>query len=103
MDHKKSAQTAWTVAAVLAVLLIIALGFWWNAKHDLAKVLESGKQDITAQRDKIRADCALTDAASKAQCGQDLQDLADILREFSTNVAHATTTTTGSGSFQVNN
>ncbi len=92
MNTKKQLTIAWTIAGILAVLLLIALYFVLNPKKDLGTVLQEGQQDITAQRDKIRADCNSTDLDKKAACAADLQDLSDILREFSKDVAHATST-----------
>lgn len=86
---KKETRTAWIIAGVLAVLLVIAVVFWMNAKKDLDAVLMEGQEDITVIRDRIEADCHATDAASKERCEDHLEDLADILREFSEDVDEA--------------
>lgn len=88
--------TAWTVAGVLAVVIVILLGvmaYNWqqNQPKDLSDVLQNGKEDITQVRDQIRADCKKTDSDSKKKCADDLQTLADTLHEFSTDVANSTT------------
>jgi hypothetical protein len=92
MDTKKKLSVSYAVIGVLAVALIVSLFFNFHEPATLGSVLENGKQDITAQRDKIREDCSSTDAAVRKQCGDDLQELADILREFSKDLDKATTT-----------
>ncbi|MEJ0053877.1 MAG: hypothetical protein WDN10_04110 [bacterium] len=93
---RQDATTAWIVAGVLAVLLVVALYFWISTRNDLATVLESGKHNIAAQRDQIREDCDGTPAKKEA-CSQDLADLAAILHDFSVNVETAATTTVTNG------
>jgi type II secretory pathway pseudopilin PulG len=88
---RKDATTAWIIAGVLAVLLLITLVLWINARNDLASVLQNGQQAITAERAQIQADCSGPNM-NKDLCSQDLSNLADLLREFSTEVANATTT-----------
>lgn len=86
---KKETRTAWIIAGVLAVLLVIAVVFWMSAQKDLEAVLSEGREDITVLRDKIAVDCRATDTASKERCQDELADLADILREFSSDVDEA--------------
>jgi len=92
MDTKKQLTLAWTVAGILAVLLVIALFFLMNPKKDLGTVLQEGKEDITEQRDRIAETCSGTDADSKADCADELEELADILRDFSKEIDKATST-----------
>jgi len=92
MDTKKQLTLAWTVAGILAVLLVIALFFLMGERNDLGSVLEEGREDITAQRDEIREACNSTDEASRARCNESLEELADILREFSLEIERATST-----------
>lgn len=82
MNTKQQLALAWTVAAILAVLLIVTSYLLMHPKKDLGTVLGDGTQDIAAQRDQIRADCNGTDQASKDRCAADLQDLNDLLQEF---------------------
>ena len=85
MTTKQHLTLAWTIAIILAILLGISLYF-----HS------TGKQgNITAAADKIRMDCAKTDAASKAACGDDLQQLTDLLHTFSQDIDKSATTTAG--------
>jgi len=86
---KKEARTAWIIAGVLAVLLVIAVIFWMNAKKDLDSVLQEGKEDITVIRDRIAVDCRATDTAAKERCQDHLEDLEDVLREFSEDIEEA--------------
>lgn len=99
----QNAGMAWTVAGVLAVIVVILLAVmavrWHDAQpKDLSQVLQNGKEDITQVRDQIRKDCAATDDSSKKKCEQDKKDLADILKEFSADVSNSTTTTTAGAS-----
>lgn len=79
MSLKKQLAFAWTLVAVLAVLLAIS-GYFLSGAG-------TKSQNITEKRDMIREHCAATDAASKDQCAQDLQDLSDLLREFGKDMA----------------
>ena len=89
-DKQQDATIAWVVAGILAVLLVIAVIFWLNARNDLNNVLANGSDQITAQRMKIAQDCGT--AGDKNACSQDLADLASILKDFSANVQTATST-----------
>lgn len=93
MDKKES-RTAWIIAGVLAVLLVIAVVFWMSAKKDLDAVLTEGQEDITVLRDRIAVDCRATDQDSRERCQDHLEDLEDILVEFSEDVEEASETST---------
>lgn len=97
MTQKNKLTLAWTVAGILAVLLIIALYFVANPRKDLQTVLEEGKEDITEQRDRIREVCEGT-AANQNDCQDELDDLAEILRDFSRDIDKATTSAAVSAS-----
>lgn len=73
---KKQLTVAWSLVVVLAVLLVIALFFLANPKP-------AKDANITAQRDVVREYCTKTDQESKDNCAKALQDLSDMLREFS--------------------
>ncbi|KND50274.1 MAG: hypothetical protein AB202_03575 [Parcubacteria bacterium C7867-007] len=95
---KKNAGMAWTVAGVLAVVVIILLAMMatsWQDKQpkNLDDVLRNGKEDISELRERIRMDCAKTDEAGKKMCEKDKQELTELLKEFSTDVTYSTTTT----------
>jgi signal transduction histidine kinase len=92
MDSQKKLTLAWTVAGILAVLLVISLFFLMNQPKDLDTVLQEGKEDVTAQRDQVAEACNGSDAQSKARCQDELQELADILRDFSKDIDKATST-----------
>ena len=87
MDSQQNTTVAWSVAGVLAVLLLIALYFLVAAQHTLPLVLTNGTDQITAERGQIAKDCGT--AGDKAACNQDLSDLATILKDFSANVETA--------------
>lgn len=86
MTTKQQLTLAWTVALILAILLVISLVF---------QVKGSSQGNLSATADKIRMDCSKTDAASKTACGTDLQQLSDILRNFSSDIDKSATTTAG--------
>lgn len=92
MDTNES-RTAWIVAGVLLVLLIIVGYLWLSQKQDLNTVLQNGKTDIASIRDQITEDCQGPNMDTDA-CKADLNDLASILRDFSADVQAASTTTT---------
>ncbi len=92
MDTKKQLTIAWTVAGILAVLLLISLYFVMNPKKDLGTVLQNGKEDISEQRNRIRESCNGTDTKSREECQRDLDELTNILRDFSKDIRRATST-----------
>ncbi len=75
MNTKKQLTLAWTLVAVLAVLLAIAGYFLANPSP------KDG--NISAQKDVVRESCSRTDQESKDTCAKELQDMSDMLREFS--------------------
>lgn len=89
MDSKKKLTLAWTVAGILAVLLVIALFFLMNPERSLDQVLQDGKEDVTTQRERVSEAC---DGTSQAKCNRELEDLANILRDFSRDINKATST-----------
>jgi len=92
MDSKKKLTLAWTVAGILAVLLAITLFFLMNPERNLGTVLQEGKEDVSAQRDRVEEACNGTDTQSKARCQDELNELSDILRDFSRDINRATST-----------
>jgi hypothetical protein len=75
--------TTRVIAGALAVLLAIAIVIIINDHKAIADLRSSGRQNITAQRDIIRQDCAATDPSSVERCAQDLKNLSDLLAQFS--------------------
>ena len=95
--NNQDAKTAWGIAGVLAIIVVILLGVmayrWYDEQpKDYGQVLQEGSEDITVIRDRIRMHCTATDEDSRARCADDLEDLGDILSEFSEDVANSTTT-----------
>ncbi|MBU1293103.1 hypothetical protein KJ819_03520 [Patescibacteria group bacterium] len=90
MNTKKQLTLAWSVAGILAVLLIIALFVIMNPKKDLGTVLQEGKEDITAQRARIAEVCSGPNAGSKSDCQDELEVLSQLLRDFSNDINSAT-------------
>lgn len=89
---QKTLATTRAIAIALGVLLIIAIIVIVH-DHGVIKELRSpAQQNISAQADIIRQDCAGTDVTSQEKCANDLQALSDLLGKFSKNM-HAGTTT----------
>lgn len=90
MNTKKQLTIAWSICAVLAIALIAALVVIMDQKKDLSTVLEEGSSTITEQRDRIAAVCEGTDTESQNRCQDELNRMANILREFSRDLQRAT-------------
>ena len=90
MDRSNS--VSWMIAVVLFIALIIVGYLWINTRRDLANVLAENRGDIMTQRDEIAAKCIGANADREA-CDEALDELADILREFSAELSVAATTT----------
>jgi hypothetical protein len=71
-------RTAWTVAAVLAVLLIIMSGLY--AKERGLFTLDA--RDLERQRDDIAKACGSADELDTPACRDALDDLARLLGRF---------------------
>lgn len=95
MDTQQN-RTAWVVAGILAILLVVVLILWMNAKKDLDQVLMEGQEEIIDVRDQITQNCA--DGINSDNCQDTLDKLEDILIEFKRDVQRATTTGTGTPS-----
>lgn len=76
MKTKTQLTFAWSLVVVLAILLAITGFFLMKAG--------SSNQNISEKRDAIREHCSQSDAESRSACAKDLQEMSDVLREFST-------------------
>lgn len=74
----KKLRTAWTVAAVLAVLLVIMTVMWGRASGTFTL----GAEDLAAQREKISEACGSADELDTPACRDALDDLARLLGRF---------------------
>jgi hypothetical protein len=74
----KKLRTAWTVAAVLAVLLVIMTVMWGRASGTFTL----GAEDLAAQREKISEACGNADDLDTPACRDALDDLARLLGRF---------------------
>lgn len=92
MDTKKQLTIAWVIAGILAIGLIVALVALMNQQKDLGTVLEEGREDLTEQRVRIAEACENEDVASQARCQDALDELSDILTDFSRDIDRATST-----------
>jgi len=97
--NTQESRTAWIVAGVLLVLLIIVGWLWLAQKQDLGTVLQDGKSDIASVRDRMSKDCQGPEADADA-CAEDKQDLSDILDDFKADLMESSTTVTASSSAQ---
>jgi len=71
-----SSRTAWTVAGVLAILLIIMTIMWGRESGAF------GGGDLAAQRDRVAEACRSVDDLDSAACRDALEDLARLLGRF---------------------
>lgn len=74
MDTKL--RTAWAVAGVLAILLIVTTVMWGRESGVF------GGGDLAAQRDRVENACRTADDLDSAACRDALADLARLLARF---------------------
>lgn len=95
MTHQT--RTAWTVAGILAVIVIILLGVigygWYERKNNLGYVLEDGQNAVMSQRQLIRETCSSELGAASAECQAAIQELANFLIEFRAELSQIQTAT----------
>lgn len=86
-------KSGWVVAGILAVALVIMLFMMWDGANskDLNNVLEEGRTSIIDMRAEIEKKCEGPEP-NEAECQDALDDLAEVLREFSKDVNDASTT-----------
>ncbi len=96
-------RTGWIVAGVLAVVVVILLGVMWkwnyDREHDVGYVLDRGGSKIMEIRAEIAEKCQGEAPFEQADCQDSLEELSDILREFTDDledINNASTTTDGS-------
>ncbi len=93
MNMDKKLRTAWTVAGILAVLLIIMTVMWGRASGTFTL----GAEDLAEQRNKVAEACKSADDLQSPACKDALDDLARLLGRFDKKLekdkqAEATTT-----------
>ena len=91
MDTRES-NLAWIIAGILFVLLIVVGYLWYSNTHDLDNVLMEGSEDIGYWREQIAEHCRGPEADAE-QCEEDMEELSDLIREFSADIDAAATTT----------
>lgn len=85
--------TAIVLFIVVLVLLVMLWNAWKENNQNLGTVLEEGKEQIVDVRAQVLADCR-GPQANEADCQASLQNLKDVLQEFSSNLDNATGTAT---------
>jgi len=98
----KETRTAWTVAVVLGILVIILLGVlargWYEKNHNLGNVLQDNKNALVEQRMQLREACAHEASEPTEECQKALEDLSNLLVDFGQemrDLQKATTTVIG--------
>ncbi len=88
-----NSKTGWIIAGILAVVVIIMLFMMWNDANskNLGNVLEEGRTSIIDLRAEIEKKCEGPEADEKA-CQDAIDDLSEVLKEFSEDVEAASTT-----------
>lgn len=74
----KKLRTAWTVAGILAVLLIIMTVMWGRESGTFTL----GAEDLSDQRNKVAEACKSADDLESPACKDALDDLARLLGRF---------------------
>lgn len=86
----------WGVAAALAIVVVILLGFIWKTQYDLAHdfdyVLDQNGDEIVAVRAEVADRCSGTNPLDNPDCQEALDQLADVLRDFSRDLDNFSTT-----------
>lgn len=81
-----SAKTAWAVAAVLGIVVIILLAIMakghYERENDPDFVLDRGGSQIAEVRKEIAEKCAGENPYEQKDCQDTLDELSDILTEF---------------------
>ncbi len=84
--NMNSVRTAWTVAAVLGVIVIILVVIMAKGQHDRERdpdfVLDRGGSRIAEIRAEIAEKCEGEKPYEQADCQDTLEELSDILTDF---------------------
>lgn len=88
MDTRES-NTAWIIAGILLVLLIVVGYLWLSTPKDVQTVLDDGYDSIAAQREELRIACQ-TPEGTREDCEEELEELSELLAEFSAEIDAAT-------------
>lgn len=88
-------NTGWLVAGILAIVVVVLLFIMWRQwdreQHDLGNVINEGQEDIASARAEIREKCTGPAGVNARDCQDALNEVSDIIREFSDDLADATT------------
>ncbi len=88
-----NSKTGWIIAGILAIVVVIMLFMMWNDANtkDLGNVLEEGRTSIIDMRAEVEKKCQGPEA-NEAECQDALEELSEVLQEFSEDVNEASTT-----------
>jgi hypothetical protein len=95
-DAAKGWMISTIVLAIVVVILLIMMWSNWNSRHDLDTVLNNGSDNVAAMKAQIQTDCQGANA-DQARCDADLNQLSDVLKEFSANLTTATPAASSTG------
>lgn len=90
-------RTAWTVAGVLAVLLIIMTGLWVNERG----LFTLDARDLERSRDEISTACASAETLDTPACRDALDGLARLLGRFERQLERQSDDTTATTTVEV--
>lgn len=85
---------------IVIILLCIMAAAWYNKQNDLGTVLDENRGAVLNQREDIRQKCNAEGGEQSEACQAALQELSDILTEFTSDInriQRATTTDAGIG------
>lgn len=99
MDTRES-RTAWIIAGILFVLLLIVGYLWLTTPRDLETVLEDGYDNIVAQRMELERACRNNNPREE-ECQQEIRDLTQLLQEFTAEINAATSSAAASATTTV--
>lgn len=96
--NEQQNNTGWIVAGVLAIVIVILLVMMWQqwdrGEQNLGAVLEEGQENLVDARAAIAQKCSGPQGTASPGCQDALDNLRDILEEFSEDLDTASTTPT---------
>lgn len=95
----ENSRSGWILSGILGiivvVLLIILMGYWNADDRELGNVLEQGEANLAEVRAEVGEKCTGPQGTNSTACQDALDELSDVLQEFSEDLETATTTPDG--------